>query len=123
MPNDITVPEGAAARVAASQQNIKEARRRRQAAEHLAHLAFEEETAVHTRMLSDLVGEYEERAIELAEDDAPVSRSRVPLRPTEITATPDGLELFWEADWPAYPVTHTVTWAALMSKENKHANG
>ena len=36
------------------------------AAGHQAQLAYENGTALHTRPLSDLVSEYEERAIELA---------------------------------------------------------
>jgi hypothetical protein len=119
MPSDIASPEAVAARVATALQAIKEARLRRQA----AHLAFEAETAAHKRLLSDLASKFAERAIALADSYAPVSRSRVPLLPNEITATPDGIELFREADWPARPVTHTVIWAALMNKEAEHANG
>jgi hypothetical protein len=77
--------------------------------------------AAHHRLLRELVERFEERAIALSEDEAPVSRSRMPLRPTEISATVEGIELYWEADWPSYPHSHTVTWAELMNEETEHA--
>ena len=122
MPHETITPNAATALVTGAKQALADARRRKADAERQAELAYDFETAEHHQLLSDLVSEYGERAFELAEDEAPVSRSRIPLRPTEVTATPDGIELWWDADWPASPVTHTVSWAELMSKETSHAD-
>jgi hypothetical protein len=116
-------PESAGSRAAAALRAIAEARSRKVVAERQTQLTYDAETEAHHALLSTLVSQYEERAIELAADEAPVSRWCQPLRPTEVTATGDGLELFWDADWPHQPTTHTVTWAELAHTETTHANG
>lgn len=110
MPHDLTT---AGERVRAAEQVIEEASKRKWAAERLAQQAYDAETAPHRQLLADLARQFEERAFELAEDDAPVSRGRRPLPPDAITVTPEGIELFWDGDRPSDTVTRVVSWAEL----------
>jgi hypothetical protein len=109
-------------RVSAALAALADARRRKSDVEHQAQLAYDAEAAPHRQLLRELVERFEETAFLLSKDEAPVARSGMPLPPTELTATADGIELFWDADWPDYPVTHTVTWAELMKEEAGHAH-
>lgn len=118
MPHDLTT---AGERVRAAEQAIKDARQRKWEAERRAQQAYDAETAPHRQLLIDLVSQYEERAFVLAEDDAPVSRSRMPLPPDEISATPEGLELFWDGDRPSDTVTRVVSWAELRGEPQSGA--
>lgn len=113
MPHDLTT---AGERVRAAEQAIKEARQQKWAAERRAQEAYDAEIAPHRQLLADLARQFEERAFELAEDDAPVSRGRSPLPPDAITVTPEGIELFWDGDRPSDTVTRVVSWEELRGE-------
>lgn len=113
MPHDLTT---AGERVRAAEQAIKEARQRKREAERRAQEAYDADIAPHRQLLADLARQFEERAFELAEDDAPVSRGRMPLPPDAITVTPEGIELFWDGDRPSDTVTRVVSWEELRGE-------
>ena len=70
----------------------------------------------HYQVIQDLQERYEERAIELASDVAPFSRSGRRLPPDDIDVVEEGITLRWHSDYDYR--RRTVTWAELEHEDN-----
>jgi hypothetical protein len=70
----------------------------------------------HHQVIQSLQERYEERAIELAADVAPFSRSGRRLPPDDIEVVDEGITLCWHSDYDYR--SHTVTWAELEQEDS-----
>ncbi|HDR9103628.1 hypothetical protein P5X00_34545 [Paraburkholderia sp. A2RO-4L] len=77
---------------------------------------FDNARRPHNLVIQALQERYEERAIELAAQKAPFSRSGRRLPPDELEVVDDGLMLSWHSDYDYR--SHTVTWAELEKPED-----
>lgn len=104
-------------KITQAQATIKEAEKKLAIAKKQAEDICSAEKKDSATFLYELEQKYKYLAIELAEDEAPVSRWKVPLQPDDVEVTPEGIKLTWSDDYSFKQ--HTVTWEELFEAEKE----